>query len=224
VLDNDQEVITKMAREQIAHGSSFLDLHISLDETGREIEAVKTVVALLAQKVDVPLFIDSLKVDVITAGVQQLPERTIINSISLSEEKKTHQLFTLAKEAQCPLVCSLIDEKGIAKTLGHKIEIAERMFQLATEEYKISPKKIILDAIALPLHNQGFQSEAKATLQMINHIKNDYPKCRSLIGLSNISFGWPTFQREGMNRSYYTRAQQAGVDLVIAHPAHLQGL
>ena len=54
------------------------------------------------------------------------------------------------------------------------------------------------------------------TLETIKEIKNRFPKSKTVVGLSNISFGLP--DRRLLNYSFLMMAFQAGLDAAIMDP------
>jgi len=65
-------------------------------------------------------------------------------------------------------------------------------------------------------------SDAKAaqeTLETINWCKNHF-KCKTILGLSNVSFGMPG--RPWLNAAFLAMAQYCGLNLAIANPASVE--
>ena len=70
------------------------------------------------------------------------------------------------------------------------------------------------DPLVLPVSvdiNQG-----QITLKTIEEIKSHYPTSKTVVGLSNISYGLPN--RKLVNRAFLLMAAQAGLDAAILDP------
>jgi len=74
--------------------------------------------------------------------------------------------------------------------------------------------RIYFDPLVLPISVDAAQGAV--TLQTIEQIKSRYPAARTVMGLSNISYGLP---RRGMvNRAFLLMAAAAGLDGAILNP------
>jgi len=75
-------------------------------------------------------------------------------------------------------------------------------------------EQIFFDPLVLPVAVDSRQG--LVTLKTIAEIKSRYPGARTVIGLSNVSYGLPN--RKLVNQSFLLMAAAAGLDAVILDP------
>jgi 5-methyltetrahydrofolate--homocysteine methyltransferase len=122
--------------------------------TERKTEKEDTVVIFkdLAQSVKAPLMVDSTDVNVIAEALKNYPGTAFINSINLEDGgKKADRILELAKEHGSFIVSLVIDEKGMAKTVDRKVEIAEKIYSKAVNEFDIEPFRLVFDMLTFTL-------------------------------------------------------------------------
>ena len=78
----------------------------------------------------------------------------------------------------------------------------------------VAPERILFDPLVLPISVDA--SQGMVTLRTLEQIKSRYPQARTILGLSNISYGLP--QRKVVNRGFLMMAAYAGLDAVIMDP------
>ena len=134
-------------------------IDVSVGFAGRdEREDMDKVVSLYSQKVSLPLMPDSTQVPALEAALKQIGGRCIINSVNLEDgEEKFDTICKLAKKFGAALVCLVIDEIGMAKTLDRKLEIAERIYDLCVNRHGFKPEDLVFDMLTLLLV-QGMMS------------------------------------------------------------------
>ncbi len=86
------------------------------------------------------------------------------------------------------------------------------MGQLAQTGLKA--EQIFFDPLVLPLAVDS--SQGLVTLKTIEQIKSRFPASKTVMGLSNISYGLP--ERKLINRAFLLMAAYAGLDAVIVDP------
>ena len=113
--------------------------------------------------------------------------------------------------------------------IGEKINASNRAVAKAIakrdEEYianltrlGIKAEQVFFDPLVLPIAvdaNQGL-----STLRTIERVKSRYPTARTVMGLSNTSYGLPG--RPLTNRAFLLMAAYAGLDAVIVDPSRCQ--
>ena len=79
----------------------------------------------------------------------------------------------------------------MAKTVTRKIEVAQRMFDIAVNQHGLSPQALVYDALTFTLATGDveFAESGKATIEGIREIKEKLPGVFTSLGVSNISFG-----------------------------------
>jgi len=219
LLAEDWDGVVQVAREQAAGGAHGLDLCVAY--TGRDEKADMTqVVKRIVTQVDLPLFIDSTDTQVIESALQLYGGRAVINSINLEDgEGRADQVCRLAKRYGAALICLTIDEQGMALTVERKLEVVQRLYDIAVLRHGLRPQDLIFDALTFTLGSgdSALADAAVNTLEAIRRIKAGWPGVYTLLGVSNISFGLSPHSRDILNSVFLAEAVQAGLDLAIVH-------
>ncbi len=220
--EEDWDEIMSLGREQMKEGSHVLDVNV--DYAGRDNPAdMTTVVHKMVRQVDAPLMLDSTQPDTIEAGLRQAGGKCLINSANLEDgEEKFAHMCRLATRYNACLVLGCIDEdpdEAMARTEERKIEIARRMYKLATEKYGLRGQDIMFDPLVLPV-STGMEQDKRSALETIKgtkRIAEEFPDCQITCGLSNVSFGLKPAARQVLNSAFLHELQQAGMTSAIVH-------
>jgi 5-methyltetrahydrofolate--homocysteine methyltransferase len=221
LLEEDYDAILEVAREQVASGAHALDISTAVTERPDEAELMRRVVKKLEMGVEVPLVIDSTEPEVLEAALQTAPGRCLINSTHLESGRgKADRVFELAGKYNAAVLCLTIDEQGMAKTSGHKLEVARRLHDLAVNEHGLRPEALVFDALTFTLATGDPELAASAveTLDGIRLIKKALPGVLTSLGVSNLSFGLSPQARPALNSVMLYHAVQAGLDMAIVNP------
>ena len=215
-----------IARKQVEDGALVIDINMD-DGLLDARQEMTTFLNLLAAEPDiarVPLMIDSSKWDVITAALQCVQGKSIVNSISLKEGEEvflSHARDVMRYGAAVVVMC--FDEQGQATTFERRIEIARRAYRLLTEQVGMNPLDIIFDpnilaiATGMDEHNLYAADFIRATQWIRQHL----PGAHVSGGVSNLSFSFRgnNYLREAMHAVFLYHAIQAGMDFGIVNPA-----
>jgi|CXWL01.1.fsa_nt_gi 5-methyltetrahydrofolate--homocysteine methyltransferase len=216
---DDVDGMVQMAREQAKHGSHLLDVctaYVGRDEVADMTAVLKRFVA----DVTVPLVIDSTEVNVIEAALKLAGGKCVINSINLEDgEEKLGRICGLAKRHGAAVIALTIDEEGMAKTCARKVEVARRIFDLATGRHGLKAGDLIFDPLTFTIctGNEDDRKLGLETLDAIAAIKDECPGVHTLLGLSNISFGVKPPVRRVLNSVFLHHARERGLDAAIMH-------
>lgn len=120
------------------------------------------------------------------AGLRTYNGRAIVNSVN-GEEKSLTEILPIVAKYGASVVGLTLDEDGIPETTEKRVEIAERIIKRATA-LGIREEDIYIDCLTLTVSAQ--QSGAVQTLDAIEIVKSKY-KVKTVLGVSNISFGLP---------------------------------
>src|SRR5690242_6405511 len=211
--------ILALAKKLVAEGSHMLDLCTAIvgeDEKGY----MSSILEKIATRVPAPILVDSTEADVIEAALKRIPGKAIINSINLEDgEKRTSKVLPMAKRYGAAVIALTIDEEGMALTADKKVAIAKRIYHLATEKYGIKPVDLIFDPLTLPISTgqQEYRTAGIETLEAVRRIKQELPECRTILGVSNISFGLATYPRRVLNSVFLREAVDRGLDCAIVN-------
>ncbi|CAH1195015.1 Methionine synthase [Paenibacillus plantiphilus] len=218
------EEASEIARAQVKGGAHIIDINLQdtdIDET----YAVNEFIPQVVKKVKAPLMLDSTYDHIIELGLKYSQGKAIINSINLEDgESKFEQILPLIHRYGAAVVCILIDERGQAVSREAKMEVASRSYELLVNKYGMEPDDIIFDPNMFPVGSGDPQyiGSAVETLEGIRMIKEKYPRAKTILGLSNISFGLPDAGREVLNSVYLYHCTKAGLDYAIVNTEKLE--
>ncbi|NLK45291.1 MAG: dihydropteroate synthase [Treponema sp.] len=210
LLEQNMQYIIDEAASQINAGAHILDVNVGLpdiDEKQMMVDAVKT----LQSSFRIPLQIDSSEPPVLEKALRYYNGKALINSVN-GKKHIMEAVFPIVKKYGGTVVALALDENGIPPTAEERLKIVDCIFETA-ESYGIEKRNIVIDALTLTISSQ--QKEAKETLRAIQLIKQKH-KCKTVLGVSNISFGLP--RREIINAHFFTQALAAGLDACIINP------
>lgn len=211
--------ILALAKKLVNEGSHMLDLCCAIvgeDEIGY----MNAVLEKVATRVPAPILVDSTEAEVIEEALKRIPGKAIINSINLEDgEKRTSKVLPMAKRYGAAVIALTIDEQGMALTADRKLAIAKRIFDLATEKYGIRPADIIFDPLTLPISTgqDDYRTAGIETLRAIELIKQELPEVKTILGVSNISFGLSAYSRRVLNSVFLKEAVDRGLDAAIVN-------
>ncbi|HEY6969796.1 MAG TPA: methionine synthase [Candidatus Angelobacter sp.] len=218
--------ILALAKKLVGEGSHMLDLCCAIvgeDEKGY----ISSILEKVATRVPAPVLVDSTEADVIEEALKRIPGKAIINSINLEDgEKRTAKVLPMAKRYGAAVIALTIDEDGMALTAEKKTAIAKRIFKLATEKYGIRPVDLIFDALTLPISTgqEEYRTAGIETLNAIRQIKQELPEVKTILGVSNISFGLNVYARRVLNSVFMKEAVDHGLDMAIVNYAKIYPL
>jgi 5-methyltetrahydrofolate--homocysteine methyltransferase len=211
--------ILTLAKKLAADGSHMLDLCCAIvgeDEKGY----ITSILEKIATRVPAPILVDSTEADVVEEALKRIPGKAIINSINLEDgEKRTSKVLPMAKRYGAAVIALTIDEDGMALTAEKKTAIAHRIFDLATQKYGVRPCDIIFDALTLPISTgqEEYRTAGIETLNAIKRIKHELPEVKTILGVSNISFGLDAYSRRVLNSVFMHEAVDNGLDMAIVN-------
>lgn len=215
---------SEIARSQVKNGAQVIDINLQ-DTDIDEAYAMENFLSYVVKKVKAPLMIDSTYDHIIELGLKYSQGKAIINSINLEDgESKFKSIVPLIHKYGAAVVMILIDERGQAVSRQAKMEVADRAYDLLTNKYGLKPHDIIFDPNMFPIGSGDPQyiGSAVETIEGIRMIKEKYPECKTILGLSNISFGLPDAGREVLNAVYLYHCTKAGLDYAIVNTEKLE--
>jgi 5-methyltetrahydrofolate--homocysteine methyltransferase len=211
--------ILTLAKKLVNDGSHMLDLCCAIvgeDEKGY----ITSILEKIATRVPAPILVDSTEADVVEEALKRIPGKAIINSINLEDgEKRTSKVLPMAKRYGAAVIALTIDEDGMALTAEKKAAIAKRIYDLAVNKYDIRPVDIIFDALTLPISTgqEEYRTAGIETLNAIKKIKQELPDVKTILGVSNISFGLDAYSRRVLNSVFMHEAVDHGLDMAIVN-------
>jgi 5-methyltetrahydrofolate--homocysteine methyltransferase len=207
-------IIRQMAQEQEAQGASLLDVNIGQPGID-EIQTIKNVIGLLSTTSRLPLAIDSSRVETIEAALRIYPGRMLINSIS-GEKEKLARLLPLAARYGAMFILLPLTDGDIPQTAKKRQAVIESIFRKAGK-FGFTKDDFIVDGLTMAVASDA--QAARETLATLAWCKKTF-KCKTILGLSNVSFGMPG--RPWLNAAFLAMAQYCGLSMAIANPAGVE--
>ena len=216
----------EMARTQVKAGAHVLDVCLSNPERS-EFEDIKTFIPMLVKAVRVPLMIDTTDIKVMEEVLKYAPGKIILNSVNFElGEDKPRQAAELCKTYGAKLVFGCIDEnkkEGMARTAERKAAIAERAYKFLTADCGLPEEDIIFDPLVFPVGvGPEYAVTAEETIKAVAEIKKRFPKAKTALGVSNVSFGLPGAGREILNSVFLHHLARAGLGVAIVNIGKLK--
>ncbi|MEY2969299.1 MAG: methionine synthase [Actinomycetota bacterium] len=226
MLAGDWDGCTKMGSDQVREGAHVID--VCVDYVGRDGAVdMDEIASRFASQVSVPLVLDSTEPEVMEAALRHNGGRAVLNSANLedgeAEGSRLDRVFTLARDFGCAAVCLLIDERGQARDVEWKMEVAHRLHKIATERYGLRASDLIFDALTFPLGtgDADLRRDGMATIEAIRRIKSEIPGAFTTLGVSNVSFGLKPALRQVLNSVFLAECVDAGLDSAIVHASKI---
>lgn len=224
IAEGSYEEASEIARKQVKGGAQIIDICLANPDRD-ELADMEAFMKFVSKKVKAPLMIDSTDRRVIARALTYSQGKAVINSINLEDgEERFREVLPLVKQYGAAVVVGTIDERGMAVTRDRKLEVAKRSYQLLVEKYGLEPEDIIFDPLVFPVGtgDEQYIGSAKETVEGIRLIKEELPRCATILGISNISFGLPPAGREVLNAVYLYECTKAGLDYAIVNTEKLE--
>jgi 5-methyltetrahydrofolate--homocysteine methyltransferase len=211
----------EMAKSQIRAGAHVLDICLSNPER-RELDDAKIFLPKLFHAVRAPVMIDTTDIGVMEEALKLAPGQCLLNSVNFEfGEGKPRAAAELVKLYGGKLVFGLIDEdkeNGIPVTADRKLAVARRGYEFFTKKCGLAAQDIVFDALVFPVGVGGeYAASAVETLKALEELKKEFPFSKTVLGVSNVSFGLPPEGREVLNAVFLHHAVLAGLGLAIVN-------
>ncbi|MFE4796756.1 methionine synthase [Streptomyces sp. NPDC056708] len=216
----------EMARDQIREGAHMLDLCV--DYVGRDgVADMEELAGRFATASTLPIVLDSTELPVLRAGLEKLGGRAVLNSVNYEDgdgpESRFAKVTALAAEHGAALIALTIDEEGQARTVEHKVAVAERLIEDLTGNWGIKESDILIDTLTFTIctGQEESRGDGIATIGAIRELKKRHPDVQTTLGLSNISFGLNPAARVVLNSVFLDECVKAGLDSAIVHASKI---
>jgi 5-methyltetrahydrofolate--homocysteine methyltransferase len=227
IVAGEFEEAADVGRAQVRAGAQVLDVCLANPDRD-EAADIDRFMRDLARRVKVPLMIDSTDPSVIEVALRHCQGKAIVNSINLEDgEERFQQVAPLLRTYGAAVVVGCIDEdkqQGMAVTRERKLRIAERSHELLTRNYGVPARDLVFDALVFPVGtgDTNYVGSAVETIEGVRAIKARFPESKTILGVSNVSFGLPPAGREVLNSVFLYHATKAGLDYAIVNPERLE--
>lgn len=208
--DHNLEYILREGVTQQDNGADILDVNVGLPEID-EPSMMEAVVKELQAVIDLPLQIDTSNPQAMERALRIYNGKALINSVN-GKKEVMDQIFPLVAKYGGVVVGLCLDEDGIPETAEGRIAVGRKIIKTAAS-YGIGPEDIILDGLCMTVSSDN--KGALTTLETLRRIRDELGG-KSVLGVSNISFGLP--QREIINSSFFTMAMECGLNGAIINP------
>ncbi|MFP6610343.1 MAG: methionine synthase [Deltaproteobacteria bacterium] len=212
----------EVGRAQVRGGAAILDVCLQ-DPDADEMSDVTAFLDLLVRKVKSPIMVDTTDPAVVEESLKHLQGKAVINSINLEDgEDKFETIIPLVRRFGAAVVVGCIDDdpdQAQAITKERKLEVARRSYELLTGKYGLAGRNIIFDPLVFPAGtgDENYSGSGVETIEGIRLIKEALPETKTILGISNVSFGLPPAGREVLNSVFLHHCVEAGLDLAIVN-------
>lgn len=227
IAEEKWEEATEIARWQVRNGAHVIDVCLQSSDRD-EMSDIPPFYEKLIRKTKAPIMIDTTDPEAIELSLTYCQGKSIINSVNLEDgEEKFERICPLARQYGASLVVGCIDEDPVqaqAFTRERKLSVAQRSVDLLTSKYGIAPEDIIIDPLVFPCAtgDENYIGGAVETIEAIRLIKAQLKYVKTVLGISNISFGLPAAAREVVNSVFLYHCTKAGLDLAIVNAEKLE--
>jgi len=217
----------EIARRQVKGGAQVIDICLANPDRD-ELEDTLRFLPFVVKMIKAPLMIDSTDAAVIAAALPYSQGKAVINSINLEDGlERFDAVVPLARRYGAALVVGCIDDdpqQGMAVTRERKLEVAHRSYELLVETYGVPPTDIIFDPLVFPCGTGDAQylGSAVETIEGVRAISAALPLTKTILGISNVSFGLPAAGREVLNSVFLYHCTKAGLDMAIVNTEKLE--
>ena len=230
ISSNKFDAAAKLAKKQASFGAHAVDLNLTF--AGRDEERdMEKIAAKLSLSSPIPVMIDSTNVSAVSSALKKLSGRSIVNSINLSDgTEKASKTINLAKEFGAGLVALTIDKTGMAKSCAQKIAVAKKLISLCRKlDYFKSGGFIFIDPLTFTLAEPraakfGSAKETLKAIKQLSKIRHHAPEVRTILGISNVSYGFEVTARKILNSVFLHEAIKHGLDAAIIDPKQITPL
>ena len=215
IQNKDDQNLTTLAQKQAGAGANYIDVNVATGVGSREdeISAMKWAVETIQKTVATPLCFDSADRAVLETALDMNDDKpAMINSVK-AEEDNLKKIIPLAVHYNTTLIALAMDENGIPKTFKNRLSACEKIAE-ACQKFGFPLDNLFFDPLVLPVSTDIRQG--RVTLDTLTEIKKQFSGARTVMGLSNVSYGLPN--RAGLNSAFLHMAVFAGLDAAIMDP------
>lgn len=223
LLKDDFDGMLKIVKDQEDEAAHFVDICVAYAGRDEKKDMAKFI-SMVNRMVTIPAVIDTTEPDVLEEALKRYTGKPIINSINFEDGgKKLHMVLNLVKKFPAAVIGLTIDEDGMAMRSEKKFQIAERIYKVWTEEYNLPPEELIIDPLTFSIGSgdETLIFAAVETLNAIKMIKERLYGVKTVLGLSNVSFGLSAKSRVVLNSVFLKKAVDMGLDMAIVHASKI---
>ncbi len=206
----DTGYILREALAQMEAGAHILDVNAGvpgLDEPS----VLQATVESIQGVCDLPLQIDTSDPRAMDRALRHYNGKALVNSVN-GKTEVMEAVFPLVVQYGGVVVGLTLDEAGIPGTAEGRVAIARKI--LATgARYGLKPHDFVIDVLCLTVSADA--NSVNVILESLRRVRDELG-CRTVLGVSNVSFGLPA--RPLLNGVFYALALQQGLTSAIVNP------
>lgn len=195
---------------QVQAGAQMIDVNCGVPGAD-EPAILKGAVEMLQETVDVPLCLDSSRVDALEAALPAYRGKALINSVT-AEDKVLERLLPVVQKHGAAVIGITHDEAGISKDPKLRLAAAGKIVERA-EAHGIPREDVIIDTICMPVGADT--TLGRATLETVRLVREELGVNIS-IGAGNVGFGLP--DRPALTATIMQLGMALGLTASIANP------
>ncbi|HHY47281.1 MAG TPA: methyltetrahydrofolate cobalamin methyltransferase [Firmicutes bacterium] len=211
VARRDEAFIHDLAKRQVQAGAGMLDVNCGTLED-EEPEALAWAVRIAQDAGGVPISIDTPNACAMEAALKVHRGKPLINSITAQRER-LEGMLPIIKGYSCSVIALCMNDDGVPELAEGRVEVARYLVE-ALAGVGVSPPDIYLDPLVEPV--SVAPGGVRVVLDTIERLRELFPECHIICGVSNVSFGLP--RRSLLNRSFLGMCMAFGADAVIVDP------
>ncbi len=212
IKQRNADVISDLAQRQVRAGAKALDLNVG--PAARDAGEAMLWMAQAVRKVtDVPIALDTAKLDVMKYLAERVEGEIILNSTKADPEIAA-EYIALAAGRNAGLIGLTIDADGVPGNVEKRVELGAQIVALAMDA-SLPMDKLFIDPIILPVNVAP--KTPKHCMQAIMQLKSfSDPPPHLMLGLSNVS--QRCSNRSLINSTYLAMCVAHGLDAAIFDP------
>jgi 5-methyltetrahydrofolate--homocysteine methyltransferase len=201
---------------QVEKGAHLLDISF-LNPERDETKDIELFLPEILKSVKIPLMIDSTNIYAHELAAKLSGAKLIINSVNFENGYDNPlKAVELNRKYGSLIVVGLIDESGLSYSFDKKMSVAEKAFDFFITKNNLDKNSIIFDPLVFPIAVSDYKLSAADTVKAIGEIKQKYG-IRTILGISNISFGLTSDLRKYVNSVFLHLAIKNGLDFAIVN-------
>lgn len=210
LVTGDMQMVRELALSQVQAGADILDINVGVPGVD-DVNLMIAVVRDLSSVLDVPFCLDSPNPRALQAGLEVVPGKPLVNSVT-GEEASLQSILPLVKDRGAAVIGLIMDDSGIPTTPEERLQVAEKILSRAVAA-GIPAEDVLIDPLVMAVGADG--RAAWVTLKTIELVREKLGVNISL-GASNVSHGLP--ERPLVNQAFLALAMGAGATCVITDP------
>ncbi|MDD7362617.1 MAG: homocysteine S-methyltransferase family protein [Firmicutes bacterium] len=210
LIDGRTEPLLAVALSEEEDDAHVLDVNAGVPGLD-EARVLPFLVQSLQGVTDLPLQIDTTDPDAMDKAARIYNGKPLLNSVS-GKRAVMEAVFPVARKYGALCVALLLDDDGIPETANGRMAVAEAILREGAR-YGLSEEDFLFDPLAMAISSDP--DGAVTVLETLSLLKKR--GLRTVLGVSNISFGLP--ERDALNAHFYAMCLASGLNAGIVNPS-----